>query len=539
MTEDAGHVISNPPSGSSSFAAESGRTLSFFFLAVLGFSFWFFMAVPFATHREGYSWLATVQNHPFAYAFSNSMSVTYRPLGQAAGFLGVLLLDPTIFPTSVLRQTLLQGFVYATFVLGWWFVYLAAAERRVMAVVAFGAGGVFFPGYVHLFHIYGIMYTPVILALGALFLFHARGNMGRHEVSLTALATVLALWHPFATALFVGFYFGFYLETFKQRSGTEHVRALGILVLGSSAALSLGLVFARHDAATMSLRTRLLGSLVSYQTSEINLAASVVAFALTLLVVFSMALPARLKLAAFLGASALGLVFLTKGLPLLLLWVSAVLVKLLLSRTWSLFFMTLAAAMFPFGGGIGAPVFALFPIMAAVYGTAYAWPQAEQALSFLKPQVAMGIIAVSAVVVVMVRAGMRVPVVTKAATPLLMERERTYQMENMLAWLHNSQYCGYDIALAVQSDNPIDSVESAITRRNRPPASLVDIQHLWNGVLRCNRANPGEREPGAVTITFGGPALPQSSPVYSIPSTVAGPATAWIKAKSQASASVR
>jgi len=38
------------------------HTLSYFILTVLGFSFWFFMAVPFASHREAYWWLATVHS---------------------------------------------------------------------------------------------------------------------------------------------------------------------------------------------------------------------------------------------------------------------------------------------------------------------------------------------------------------------------------------------------------------------------------------------------------------------------------------------
>src|SRR5438876_8896025 len=129
------------------------QTLCYFILTVLGFSFWFFMAVPFASHRETYSWLATISSHDFAYAFSNSMSVTYRPLSQATTWLAFLVLDPSKFPTSILRQALLQVFVYGMFVLGWWFIYRATVQRRVFALVAFVAGGVFFSGYVDLFDI--------------------------------------------------------------------------------------------------------------------------------------------------------------------------------------------------------------------------------------------------------------------------------------------------------------------------------------------------------------------------------------------------
>jgi len=74
--------------------------ISYFIFAVFGFSFWFLMAVPFASHRESYWWLAMVQSHPFSQAFG-VISSTYRPLSQPATWLAFLILDPRIFPTSV------------------------------------------------------------------------------------------------------------------------------------------------------------------------------------------------------------------------------------------------------------------------------------------------------------------------------------------------------------------------------------------------------------------------------------------------------
>ena len=126
---------------------------SYFILTVLGFSFWFFMTVPFASHRETYWWLAMVQSQPFSQAFGY-ISSTYRPLAQGATWLGFRFLDPSVFPTSVLRQTLLQGFVYAMFVLAWWLIYRRAAQPRVFALFAFVTGGVFFSGMVQFaFHL--------------------------------------------------------------------------------------------------------------------------------------------------------------------------------------------------------------------------------------------------------------------------------------------------------------------------------------------------------------------------------------------------
>ena len=512
------------------------QTLSYFILTVLGFSFWFFMVVPFASHRESYWWLAMVHSQDFAHAFS-FISSTYRPLHQAITWFSFLILGPGVFPTSVLRQASFQVLIYGMFVLAWWLVYSAAAQRRLFALVAFVAGGVFFSGYVHLFHIYGICYVPVMLTLGALLRFHASGTFNKQEMWFAIAAVLLVFWHPFTTALFVGFYFGYYLDTFWQRSRAQHVQAVVILLVGMIAIAALLVAVPRFwpgasqllvQTATRPLDTRLFAFLVSYQTNEVNRVASFVAFLLTQVVVLSMRLSPRLKLAAFLVVSALSVVFLLKSLPLLLLWVFAVLIKLVVLRRWSLFFIALAAAMLPFGGGIGTPIHALFVIIIAVYVTPLGWSQAEKALSFVKTRYIIGTAIAATVVLLMVRAGIEVPIVTRVANPLLAERERTYQLESILAWLHNSDYCGYEINFVENADNPIDSVESAIIRRHRPPASLADIQFFWRTVLQCRTAEGTNNKRGTATVTFGGPTLADSRPIFEVAGRYGGTAAVWI-----------
>jgi len=243
------------------------EAITFFILAVLGFSFWFLMAVPFASHRESYSWLAGFYNQTFAQEFSFGLSSTYRPLAQAVTWWGFVFLDPRVFPTSVLRQALLQGTIYALFIVAWWLIYSAAPQRRLFALIALVTGGVLFSGYVHLFHVYGMFYVPVMLTLGALLRFHATNTFNKREVWFAAVAILLVLWHPFAPALFLGYYFGHYLDTFWQRGRAQHVQAIIILLIGTMAIAAAVIVFPRTQ---MPIDTKLLGFLVSYRTNEVN-----------------------------------------------------------------------------------------------------------------------------------------------------------------------------------------------------------------------------------------------------------------------------
>src|SRR4030095_10465805 len=208
---------------------------SYFFLAILGLSFWFFLGLPFASHRETYTWLAGAQTETFSQQFAFGLSSTYRPLSQVVTRTGYLLLDPSTFPTSIFRQALLQAFVYGLFILAWWLIYSAAPYRRLFALVALVGSGVFFSGNVHLFHIYGMFYVPIILTLGALLFLYRRGTLERREAWFALIVTVLAFWHPFSTGLFLAFYFGFYLETFWRRTRGQHVQAAIIILIAMTA----------------------------------------------------------------------------------------------------------------------------------------------------------------------------------------------------------------------------------------------------------------------------------------------------------------
>src|SRR6516225_7751684 len=125
MTKNSVGKAGEADASRSSDSSARTQTICYFVLTVLGFSFWFFMAVPFASHRETYWWLGMVQSQDFEKAFGY-ISSTYRPLAQATTWLAFRILDPSVFPTGVLRQTLLQGFIYGMFVVAWWLIYRVA-----------------------------------------------------------------------------------------------------------------------------------------------------------------------------------------------------------------------------------------------------------------------------------------------------------------------------------------------------------------------------------------------------------------------------
>ncbi len=504
----------------------------YFPLAVLGFSFWFFVAVPFASHRETYWWLAEVQSGELVDSLA-FISSTYRPLHQVLTWLSFEALDPAVFPTRSGRQAAFQILVYLAFLLAWWWIYAGARNRRVFALVSCIAGGAFFSGYVHLFHLYGTAYVPVMLVVGFLL---GRANdaavVDRRETWLLAAVGLLLLWHPFAAALLVAFFFGRFLDTYRVRNAVQRWTGATTIVLAGT--LVFAFLFALPfllpnssallvETASRSLSNRWHAWLVSYQTSEVNAVASVIALVLAEATVFSLpwTLRARTLTAVLVAVAAAPLA--RAGIPLLLLWLLVVQVKIVLLGNRALFFLSITAVLLPLGAGIGSPIHALFALVVAVYTVPLGWDAAEQGLSRFTPKHAWAFAGLAMAVVIPLRAGTELPIVTRLASPLLAERERTYQLEQMLAWLRDSPYCGRALAFTERAANPVESTSSAITRRQRPPASSEDVRHFWNHVLRCRDDSTGDARP--LLLTFGDTTPASTRPLLAIPGRHAGAAT--------------
>jgi hypothetical protein len=499
---------------------DSREKLTYFLLAVSGFSFWFFIAVPFASHRESYVWLAWARRESLTNAFG-LITATWRPLAQLTTWLGYLALDPQVFPTNPLRQTLLQCCVYLLFVLAWLVIYSAAPQRKVFSLVALVAGGVFFSSYIHLFHIYGVFYLPVLVILALMLKFHADGDLKRRETLVASFAIILVLWHPFATAIFLGFYFGRYLSRLTKAGLQEHLKTWIILIVGATATLAALFLSPRIQQTFNPL-----GFIATFQTNEVNWIASIVALLLAVITALSMDLDPKWKFLLSAIILIMGAGFWTAHIPLVLLWILVALYKLIYLRNWELAVPLVVATGLPYGAGIGAPVYGLYALVLAVFVTPLGWSSAEEKLRFLDYRYATAFMTALLLIVAGMRAGASVPLVSQLAKPLLVERERTFQLEHALSWLASSDYCTYGLAFAAPSGDPVDSIEEALTRRYRPPATLDEAAYYWDNNLRCQR---GESKPDQlVTITFGGQELKNAGKIFDLPSSNAGAATIWI-----------
>src|SRR5262249_61572526 len=97
--------------------------------------------------------------------------------------------------------------------LAWAWVLHGARERHVLAALSLVAGGVFFAGYIWVFHLHGIFYGPLIFYVAAL-VRSARGPLDlRTLLGVFVGGALTALAHPYALPLGVAFAIGAVAET--------------------------------------------------------------------------------------------------------------------------------------------------------------------------------------------------------------------------------------------------------------------------------------------------------------------------------------
>jgi hypothetical protein len=76
--------------------------------------------------------------------------------------------------------------------------------------------------------------------------------------------------------------------------------------------------------------------------------------------------------------------------------------------------------------------------------------------------------------------------------------------------------------------SPIDSVEDAVQRINRPPSAIEDVNLFWNRMLRCRDVD-SDHKGGTVIMTFGGPVIPEAKTVFEAEGRYGGDAKIWAR----------
>lgn len=482
-------------------------------LAVLGISFWFFIGFPFANHNESFVIVTQLGQMSFGDVLVDRIYpvANYRPLGQAVAWLGYTLGGGSIASVQLFNYMLAAG--------AWLVLFSALRERRVVAIAAMIGGGVFFSGYIYLFHLHGVFYSPFLVSMALLFLVETRPLTRSLLGLVSAAAFVAAFFHPYALPVYIAAMVGFSLERPAEFRPFWLMIAGGLIV--AVGMLVFLVILPRHESA-MSLPEMLAGLVASYRMIEVHPAVSAVAAVLAILTGWSLRTRWFSPAGAAIGTAVLTGVAWFLGVPLIAVWIVVCLLKAALMRKWWLVFVIGGASLLPAPAATGSPTYAVFVILMSTGTLALGWSDAEQRIHGWVDRLAIPVVAAAFVLLVLVRLDVSVPGISRLAAPILAEKERTYQMEEMARWLVASPYRDHEPVFLRSSLNPRAATD-VVDRRFRPPTN----QEYLSKYMRMVRG--GEAAPERVVfIGFGGEDMPGGTRLMDLSAPHAGTASMFL-----------
>ena len=461
-------------------------------VAVLGLTCWFFLGFPFANHNESYALVAQLKVMTLTEVLSHPLFpvANYRPLGQGAAWLLFHWSGGSLIPV--------QLFNYSVGAAAWILLLFALKERRTFSLASLVVGGVYFSGYIYLFHLHGVFYSPLLLLIAALFHLYDRSPRSIIVVTAFVITALTSLFHPYALLIYAAATGGMLLERWRNMNGKE--RTLPIVFLAASLGLFQMLVLSPGKQSLLNPAEMLVGLVASYRMTEVNLALSAISLALSVMTALSFPLAPNRTIPLVLGAVVGGALLYLAGVPLLFLWIVLCGMKMVILRKWWIAFLIGITALFPAPAATGSPTYELFVLMLCAASLPYGWRYAEERLSSIGGVPGLTGVCVAVVVTALVRFNVYVPLVAEYAAPLVAEREKTEQLENIIRWVRNSPYREYDLTLEHNALNP-SLADDAINRTHRPPTDQEYLS-LYMNSLRGPREV--ERLPGKqLLIAFG------------------------------------
>ncbi len=487
------------------------RLFLFSILSVAGLSFWFLIGFPFENHNESFAWVVQLQDLSFVDLLTKPVwpVASFRPLGMMTAWLGYHWFHASIYPQ--------QLFNYFVAIGAWLLLFSATKAKKLFGFVALAVGGAFFSGYLYLFHLHGVFYSPLLLWV-AFLLVQIDGSHPKERTwfaRLFLLAVLSSLYHPFALLVFAAFVVGHFLTIWPKASVQQG--SIDLLYIVASVLL-IKLFVPAQENPILSLYN-LQGLITSYALVELNAALSAVAYGLGLLTLFttpSLTLKWRLWLSGV--VTVLALLFVMLQLPLLLLWLAIVLLKVLLRREWYFVCILSCTALLPAITATGSPTYTIFVLMVATMITVMDSPLLEHKEP-LSSTLAVAALATMLILVLLINSGRHVPMLSPLVAPLLAEKEKTYQIKELLAWIAHSDESRSRVTLCQNGGSPTASTNAA-DRRYRPPTSQAYLDLYIDSV---RDAQP-ERDSALLVLCFGGERIAKGQVIHVVDGKESGEA---------------
>lgn len=486
------------------------QKINFKFCFILsGISFLFFLGFPFENHNESYTWIASFDQMDLRDLLTKRLpsTVTFRPIGVSIAYLAYLI-TKGLWLQQLLNWT---GAIIAFYIL-----FYSSRNKANFSILGFLITTAFFPGYIFLFHLHGVFYSPLLIYI-AILLFAAPKLYTKTQFFLLFLLTVfVGFIHTFAFLVYASCLVGYFLQYCNQ------IKKLYIPALAQFLAVLWLAFWLGSSHIDVSAGEMFRGFLTSFRTTEINILLSVLSLGLCILSVWTVAKLKNIRIVLIPVILLLFFVLKYFHIPVLLLWITFIIIKCIIQKEWIVLSILLSTLTFPLVTLTGSPTYAIFVLLVSAFAMA-AQANTYGINRFLikhrrLPQVSILVIIMC---FILIKSGVRIPLISNIVNPLLAEKEKTHQLKKIINWYKTSVYRDRYLNLFESAENPSMS-KNAINRKHRAPTQQANLDYYVQYYLRKDTLTQKKKTP--LLISFGNQQLNNKSRLFTIPGRYNGAA---------------
>jgi len=479
-------------------------------LSILGISFWFLLGFPFSNYYESYEWIAQFNtNSLFDLIFQTiGHYSSYRPLGQATAILLYKLSNNSIIP--------FQLFNYGLIILSFFILDSVINEKKSLSIVLAIVGGFFFIAFSFLFHLHGLYYSPLLILISILIYYYNKPFSSKSLIISFSLTLVISLFHPFAIFIFIFYVVGLYVENRKLLSFKHYFLGITFILVG--------IVVVNILAPDQSVHWEVKKLLNIYKTLDKKLIMSVISVLLSLLTIGSLKMDIKLKSYFSLSILLLSILFYFLSIPVIFAWFLLSIIKVYILKRWTLVFLILVTFFFPVFTGFESGHLYFLVLIVCAYTVPLNWEWLESKLHFIFSRITVLSLISFISLFLILKQDINLPIISKIVRPLLIEKEKTYQLEEIITWLMKSEYKEYNIKFVSEY-----SEDSKTKKRKSSTQRFPTTNKYINDYLSSIRSgNSPEENRKLLIVCFENSFIENAELIYSIKGIYAGKASVFV-----------
>ena len=478
--------------------------------SILGISFWFFLGFPFANYHESYEWIAQFNTNSVSDVVFQAIGhySSYRPLGQATAITLYKLFNDSMLP--------IQLFNYCIIVVSFFILISASNEKKGLSLVLAIVGGFFFMGFSILFHLHGLYYSSLLLLIAVLVYFYHKPISVQNLLLIFLVVLITSLFHPYAIYIFIFFTAGYFIEKRKLLLFNHYILGFSFIIIGIVLAIIL--------VPDQTIHWEVKKLLSVYKPLDKNLIMSAISVFLSLLTIRSIKIDINLKNYFSAGILLLVVIFYVLSVPVIFAWFLSAIFKTSFLNRWTLVFLIAATLFFPMITGFESRHLYFLILIVCAYTVPLDWELMESKLNFIDGKKTFIVLICVLLLFLILKQGIHLPVISNIVKPLLVEKEKTHQLEKIVSWLIKSEYKEYNIKF-VSEYSTGSGVKNEDRSSQRFPTKNIYLNNYLNSLRPNNYRKLTDK---LLLVCFDNSSIENAEPVYFVLGKWAGKASVFV-----------